>query len=66
MEDPGPGLSDLLNTIDSKMSNSFFRPPTVTGHNFAARWAILMNFNSFESPKPYPFNLKNSIAGLIS
>ena len=55
--------SNLLNetSLEFKMSDSFFKPPTLTGHSFAAPWPMIMNSSSFESPK----SLKNSIIALL-
>ena len=46
---------------------SFFGPPTLKGHSFAAPWAMMMNSCSFESPKLYLFalDLKHNIAALL-
>ena len=44
----------------------FIRPPTLTGHSFAALEAMKIKSSSFESPKLYSLKLnsKNSIAAL--
>ena len=46
----------------------FIRPPTLTGHSFAALGAMMMKSSSFESPKRYLLilNSKNSIAALLA
>ena len=46
----------------------FFRSPTLTGHNFAASWAMMMKRDSFENLKSYwlALNLKNSIVPLLT
>ena len=37
----------------SKSCDLLDRPPTLTGHSFAAPWAMIMKSCSIESPKPY-------------
>ena len=48
--------------------NFFFRPPSLTGHSFAAPWAMMIKSDLYESPKPYLFahNLENSIVPLLT
>ena len=61
---------DLLS--DHRFENAhariFIRPLTLTGHSFAALWAIMMKCSSFESPKLYllALNSKNSIVALLT
>ena len=63
-------LTDLLSKkgFNSVWERIFFRPPTLTGHSFAAPWAMMMKSSSFESPKLYllTHNSKNSIAALLT
>ena len=49
-------------------TQNFSFPPTLTGHSFAALWAMMMKSSSYESPKPYllTLNLKNSISALLT
>ena len=49
-------------------SRIFFGSPTLTGHSFAAPWAMMIKSGSFESPKPYLLvhNLKNSRMPLLT
>ena len=53
---------DLLSDrgFGSAHTRIFIRPPTLTGHSFAALGAMMMKRSSFESPKSYLFmhNLK--------
>ena len=53
--------------IENTHLRSFFRPPTLTSHSFAASQAMLMKSSSFEIAKSYlyAYNLKNSKAALL-
>ena len=58
----------LLRSLEGRHVRQFFRPPTLTGHSFAALWAMIMKSSSFESLKLYSLTLylKNSIAVLLT
>ena len=63
----GPGYI-LLSKFDFCPRNlKFFWPPTLTGYNSAAPWAMMIYGSSFESPKPRLFvhYLINSIPALL-
>ena len=51
--------------FDFAHAKTVFRPPTLSGHSFAA---MMLYSSSFESPKSHLFalNLKNSIASFLS